>query len=51
MAKVVTISRHIMEQERKFPGATGDFSDLLSDITLAAKIIMREVGKAGLMIR
>lgn len=49
MAKVVTISRHIMEQERKFPGATGDFSDLLSDITLAAKIIMREVGKAGLV--
>ncbi len=49
MAKVVTISRHIMEQERKFPGATGDFSDLLSDITLAAKMIMREVGKAGLV--
>ena len=49
MAQVVTISRHIMEQERKFPGATGDFSDLLSDITLAAKMIMREVGKAGLV--
>ncbi len=49
MAKVVTISRHIMEQERKFPSATGEFSDLLSDITLAAKIIMREVAKAGLV--
>ncbi len=49
MAKVVTISRHIMEQERKYPSATGEFSNLLSEITLAAKIIMREVGKAGLV--
>jgi fructose-1,6-bisphosphatase I len=49
MGKVVTISRHIMEQERKFPRATGEFSNLLSEITLAAKIIMREVTKAGLV--
>ena len=49
MGKVVTISRHIMEQERQFPRATGEFSNLLSEITLAAKIIMREVTKAGLV--
>lgn len=49
MGKVVTISRHIMEQERKYPRATGEFSNLLSEITLAAKIIMREVTKAGLV--
>jgi len=49
MGKVVTISRHIMEQERNFPRATGEFSNLLSEITLAAKIIMREVTKAGLV--
>ncbi len=48
-AKVVTISRHIMEMERNFPGATGDFSGLMSDITLAAKMIQREVTKAGLV--
>jgi fructose-1,6-bisphosphatase I len=48
-AKVVTIARHIMEQERLYPAATGDFSDLLSDITLAAKMINREVTKAGLV--
>jgi fructose-1,6-bisphosphatase I len=48
-AKVVTISRHIMEQERLYPTATGDFSDLLSEITLAAKMIRKEVNKAGLV--
>ena len=37
-SKVVTISRHIMEMERNFPGATGDFSGLMSDMTLAAAI-------------
>jgi fructose-1,6-bisphosphatase I len=49
MSKVVTISRHIMEQERKFPSATGDFSNLLGEIKLAAKVIMSEVNKAGLV--
>ncbi len=49
MAKVVTISRHIMEEERKHPRATGEFSNLLGEITLAAKIILREVTKAGLV--
>ncbi len=48
-AKIVTLARHIMEQERLYPTATGDFSDLLSDITLAAKMIQREVNKAGLV--
>lgn len=47
--KVITIGRHIMEQERRYPSATGEFSDLLSEITLAAKIIGREVSKAGLV--
>ncbi len=47
--KIVTISRHIMEQERQFPSATGEFSNLLSEITLAAKMIARVVNKAGLV--
>ncbi len=48
MQKVVTIQRHIVEQERLFPKATGDFTGLLWDLTLAAKTISREVSKAGL---
>ncbi|NIR47898.1 class 1 fructose-bisphosphatase [candidate division KSB1 bacterium] len=47
--KLVTIERHISETQRKFPQATGEFSALLNDIALAAKIISREVNKAGLV--
>ncbi|MCP4725545.1 MAG: class 1 fructose-bisphosphatase [bacterium] len=47
--KVITIEQHIFNQERKFPEATGDFSGILNSITLAAKIISREVNKAGLV--
>jgi len=44
-----TIERHIIEQQRHFPKATGEFSALLYDIAFAAKIITREVRKAGLV--
>ena len=46
---VVTISRFLIEEERQFPDATGAFTNLLSDIALAAKVIGREVNKAGLV--
>jgi fructose-1,6-bisphosphatase I len=45
---VVTIERFIIEQERQFPEATGELSNLLYDICLAAKIISRHVRRAGL---
>jgi len=47
--KIVTIERHIVEGERAHPGASGDFSGLLRDLTLAFKVIWREVSKAGLV--
>jgi len=47
--EVMSISRHITEQQRKFPDAKGEFSGLLNDITLAAKLISRDVRKAGLV--
>ena len=37
-----------MEQERLHPEATGELSNLLYDICLAAKIISRQVRRAGL---
>jgi fructose-1,6-bisphosphatase I len=46
---VVTIERHIIEQERRYPEATGAFSGLLYEIALAAKMIAREVNMAGLI--
>lgn len=47
--KVVTLERHIIEGERAHPGATGNFSNILRDLSLAIKIIWREVSKAGLV--
>ena len=46
---VVTIDRHIVDQERQFPEATGALSDLLHNMALAAKLIAREVSQAGLV--
>ena len=46
---VVTLGRFIIEQERRHPGATGALSNVLYDLTLAAKLIHREVSKAGLV--
>ena len=45
----VTISRFLVDQQRFHPEATGAFTGLLHDIALAAKIISREVTKAGLV--
>ena len=47
--ELITIERFILQQERFYPKATGEFTQLLYDITLAAKIISREVNKAGLV--
>ena len=46
--RIKTIERHIIEQEREHPLATGELSGLLSDIALAGKIISKEVNRAGL---
>ncbi|MEO8210861.1 MAG: class 1 fructose-bisphosphatase [bacterium] len=47
--KFTTFYRHIIEQERKYPEATGQLSDLLADIALACKVISLEVNRAGLI--
>ncbi len=47
--KIITLERHIIEGERAHPGASGSFSGLLRDLTLAFKLIWREVSKAGLV--
>ncbi len=46
---VVTIERHIIDEERQFPEATGAFSNILYDVALAAKMISKEVRRAGLV--
>jgi fructose-1,6-bisphosphatase I len=47
--KFNTLARHIYEEERNYPQATGELSDLLHDLSLAAKVISLEVNKAGLV--
>ncbi len=46
---VMTLQRHILEQGRNYPTATGAFTRLLGDIALAAKLISHNVNKAGLL--
>ena len=47
--KFMTLARHIIETEKLHPEATGELSKLLSDFSLAAKVISLEVNKAGLV--
>jgi len=49
MSKIKTVQQHILDEERLYPGATGDFTALMTALTVAAKIISREVNKAGLV--
>ncbi len=46
--QAVTLEEFIIQSQNKFPGAMGELSQLLRDIGLAAKIISREVNKAGI---
>lgn len=46
--RLVTLEEFIIQAQNRFPGATGELSQLLRDIALASKIISREVNKAGI---
>jgi len=45
----ITITQHILNQQRQYPEATGAFTNLLNELIVAAKVISREVNKAGLV--
>jgi fructose-1,6-bisphosphatase I len=45
---ITTFQQHILQQQREVPYASGDFSWLLSGITLAAKMIEAKIRSAGL---
>ncbi|MEW6468533.1 MAG: class 1 fructose-bisphosphatase [Bacteroidota bacterium] len=48
MSKVKTLGQFIIEKQADFPYSKGELSRLLRDIGIAAKIVNREVSKAGL---
>jgi fructose-1,6-bisphosphatase I len=46
--RVITIERHILDQQRKHPEATGTLTSILYDLALAGKLISRETTRAAL---
>lgn len=48
MTNIVTLDEFIITRQKDFAYASGELSGLLRDIGLAAKIVSREVNKAGL---
>ncbi|MFZ5432374.1 MAG: class 1 fructose-bisphosphatase [Calditrichota bacterium] len=49
VSDIITIERHILHHERKNPEATGQLTRLLNQIAYAAKVVSREVRRAGLL--
>lgn len=45
----MTFTQHVAERQRRYPEASGGLSALLQQVMVAAKIISREVRKAGLV--
>ncbi len=45
----LTLSRHLSREQSRHPDATGELTDILSQIGIAAKIVSCEVNKAGLV--
>ena len=46
---MITLDEFIIQRQKDFPFATGDLSAILRNISLAAKVVNREVNKAGLV--
>ncbi|HJW28123.1 MAG TPA: hypothetical protein VJ508_02610, partial [Saprospiraceae bacterium] len=47
--RIVTLDEFILKQQKEYTSSTGELTNLLRDIGVAAKIINREVNKAGLV--
>lgn len=47
--KLITLDEFTIQETRRFPQATGELSALLRDISLASKMINKQVNKAGLV--
>lgn len=48
MEIIKTLGEFIVDNQREYPDATGELTSLFSSIRLAAKILHREINKAGL---
>lgn len=48
MNKITSIESHFLQQQKLYPEVNGEVTDLLSDVAFAAKLVRREVVRAGL---
>ena len=49
MNRIITLDEFIIKKQKDFDFASGELTGLLRDIGVAAKIVNREVNKAGLV--
>ncbi|HAO92314.1 MAG: fructose-bisphosphatase [Deltaproteobacteria bacterium GWB2_55_19] len=49
MAIGTPLTKFLLDEQRRYPESTGNFTSLFSDLVVAAKIISREVNRAGLI--
>ena len=49
MSKIITLHEFILDRQAEFPFASGELSRLLNDIAVAAKVVSRDVRRAGLV--
>src|SRR6187549_2395661 len=47
--RIITLDEFILKQQKEYTSSTGELTNLLRDIGVAAKIINREVNRAGLV--
>ena len=45
----INLTRHIYQNQMEHPEATGELTGILNQLAFAAKIVSREVNKAGLV--
>jgi len=45
---ITTLGEFIVDEQKEFPGSSGEFSSILSSIRLAGKIVSQQTNKAGL---
>ena len=48
MNKLTTIESHFLQQQKLYPEVNSEVTDLLNDVAFAAKLVRREVVRAGL---
>lgn len=49
MENVTTLGEFIIDRQKDYPGSSGEFSQLLSAIRLASKVVSQQINKAGLL--